>query len=477
MMAEATDYDAAIVGSGPNGLAAAIELARNGLKTVVIEAEETAGGGVRSAELTLPGFIHDTGSAVHPMALASPFFKSLPLSAYGLNWILPPVAMAHPFDDGRAALLSTSIDETAGTLGKDGPAYKKLISPIAEKWDTLAGDLLGNMRSSRDRLALLKFGIRAMASARDIIESRFHEQYAAGFFAGLCSHSVVPLENVASAAIGLVLCASGHGLGWPVPAGGSGRLGEALGTYLRSLGGKIEIAQKVRSLTDLPPSGVIFFDTSPRQMADICSGKLPVSYTRSMRKYRYGPGVFKLDWALSGPIPWKADGCSRAGTVHLGGSFAEIATSERAAWQGRVTSRPFVLLSQPSLFDASRVPAGYHIAWAYCHVPNGCNYDMTPYIETQVERFAPGFRELILARHKSSPADLEAGNANLIGGDIVGGAQTLTQIFCRPACRVDPYSTPLDNIYICSASTPPGAGVHGMCGYNAARDYLKRRKK
>jgi phytoene dehydrogenase-like protein len=476
-MTEATDYDATIVGSGPNGLSAAIELSRNGLKTVVIEAEDTAGGGARSAGLTLPGFIHDLGSAVHPMALASPFFKSLPLSGFGLNWILPPIALAHPFDDGTAALLSRSIDETADTLGTDGTDYKNLIAPLVAEWDRLIMDLLGDMRSSRYPLSLLKFGLQALASARDMVEAHFRGERAAGFFAGLCSHSVIPLEKVPSAAIGLVLCASGHKAGWPVPAGGAGSVSEALCGYLRSLGGKVETGHRFKSLREIPGPGALFFDTSPWQLADICAGKLPARYIKSMRKYRYGPGVFKLDWALSGPIPWKASGCNRAGTVHLGGSFAEIAASEQAAWEGRTTSRPFVLLSQPSLFDASRAPAGSHTAWAYCHVPNGQNYDMAPYIEAQVERFAPGFRELILARHKSAPSDLEAGNANLVGGDIVGGAQTLRQLFCRPACRIDPYSTPLDNIYICSASTPPGAGVHGMCGYNAARAYLKRRGK
>jgi phytoene dehydrogenase-like protein len=474
-MAEAFDYDATIVGSGPNGLAAAIELARNGLKTIVLEAEESAGGGARSAVLTLPGFIHDTGSAVHPMALASPFFKSLPLQEYGLSWITPPVSLAHPFDNGTAALLSESIDGTAATLGADGNAYKNLISPVTAAWDALTMDLLGDMRSATSPLALFKFGMSAMASARDVVEAYFREEHAAGFFAGLCAHSVIPLEKVPSSAIGLVLCAAGHKPGWPVPSGGSGSLAGALCGHLRSLGGKIETGHRVKLLTDIPRSRVIFFDTSPRQLADICTGILPDRYLRSLRRYSYGPGVFKVDWALSGPIPWKAAGCNEAGTVHVGGSFEEIAASEQAAWEGRVTSRPFVLLSQPSLFDASRAPVGSHTAWAYCHVPNGCNFDMTPYMEAQVERFAPRFRELILARHKSSPADLESGNANLIGGDIVGGAQTLRQLICRPTCRMDPYRTPLDNIYICSASTPPGAGVHGMCGYHAARSYLKRR--
>jgi len=477
MLIKANDFDATVVGSGPNGLAAAIELARNGLKTVVIEAEETAGGGARSAQLTLPGFIHDTGSAVHPMALASPFFKSLPLTEYGLNWIVPPVALAHPFDDGTAALLSESIDDTAGTLGKDGAAYKKLMAPIAADWDLLAGDLLGDMRSSGSPLTLLKFGIRALASARDMVQTYFQDERAAGFFAGLCAHSVIPLEQVPSAAIGLVLCAAGHKPGWPVPAGGAGNLAKALCGYLNSLGGKLETGHRVTSIADTPRSDVIFFDTSPQQLADIGEGTLPAGYIKSLRQYRYGPGVFKLDWALSGPIPWKATACNEAGTVHLGGSFTEIAVSERAAWEGRITSRPFVLLSQPSLFDASRAPAGSHTAWAYCHVPGGCNYDMTNYIEAQVERFAPGFRELIRGRYKSTPACLEAANANLIGGDIVGGAQTLKQLFCRPVCRMAPYRTPIANIYICSASTPPGAGVHGMCGYHAASSYLKQRRR
>ena len=476
-MSTAFDYDATIVGSGPNGLAAAIELARNGLSVMVIEAEGTAGGGARSSQLTLPDFIHDTGSAVHPMALASPFFNSLPLAEYGLKWVIPPIALAHPFDDGPAALLSQSLDETAGTLGIDGTAYKKLLAPVLADWDQLTLDLLGDMRSSKNPLALFKFGVRAFASARDMIESNFRGEHAAGFLAGLCAHSVLPLEKMPSAAIGLVLCAAGHKPGWPVPSGGSGSLSVALCGYLRSLGGKIETGCRVKSFADIPSSRVVFFDTSPRQLADICAGTLPAGYTQSLRRYRYGPGVFKLDWALSGPIPWKAAGCNKAGTVHLGGSFAEIAATERAVWDKRLTSRPFVLLSQPSLFDPSRAPAGRHTAWAYCHVPNSCNYDMAAYIEAQVERFAPGFRELILARHKSGPAELQNGNANLIGGDITGGAQTLSQLLCRPACRPNPYRSPLNNVYICSSSTPPGAGVHGMCGYHAARTFLERRRR
>lgn len=473
-MAEISRYDATIIGSGPNGLAAAIELARNGLKVIVIEAEETTGGGARSAGLTLPGFIHDMGSAVHPMALASPFFQSIPLERYGLKWIFPDVALAHPFDDGTAALLNNSIADTAKTLRNDGPAYIDLISSIGAEWGKLSGDLMGTMRSAREPLALFKFGRYAMHSARSLIESHFQGERAAGFFAGLCAHSVIPLEQVPSSAIGLVLCASGHKYGWPVPAGGSGSIAGALCGYLRYLGGTIETGHRITSLADLPGSKVTFFDTAPRQLAIIYRDRLPVRYTTSLQKYRYGPGVYKMDWALSGPIPWKAAECSYAGTVHIGGSYAEIAAAERAVWEGRVTARPFVLLSQPSLFDPSRAPAGSHTAWAYCHVPNGCNFDMSPYIETQVERFAPGFGELILSRHKSGPGDLEAGNANLIGGDIVGGAQTMWQIFCRPVCSMDPYRTPSANIYICSASTPPGAGVHGMCGYNAASAYLKR---
>lgn len=472
-MSEQYEYDAAIIGSGPNGLAAAIVLAQRGLKTIVYESEDTPGGGARSAELTIPGFIHDTGSAIHPMALASPLFKSLPLKEHGLDWIMPPAALAHPLDDGTAALLTNSLPETRASLGSDGAAYVKLIEPIAGDWDNLLDDILGNMRSIKHPLSMLKFASKAMSSARDLVESYLLGEKAAGLMAGLCAHSVMPLENYSSSAIGLVLCAASHRQGWPLPAGGAGNITRALSSILLSLGGKIVTGQRIKSgLQDLRAQS-FFFDTSPRRMSEICAGILPRLYLKTLQGYKYGPGIFKIDWALSGPVPWKAAECKPAGTVHLGGTFAEIAVAERAAWEGRVTTRPFVLLSQPSLFDPSRAPAGHHTAWAYCHVPNGCNFDMTPYIENQVERFAPGFRELVLARHTQKPAQLEAGNANLIGGDITGGAQTIKQLFCRPSCRVVPYRTPQKNIFICSASTPPGAGVHGMCGYHAAKAYLK----
>jgi phytoene dehydrogenase-like protein len=361
-------------------------------------------------------------------------------------------------------------------LGPDGPAYVKLMGPLLLQWDGLISDLLGDMRSSAHPLTLLKFALKAMPSARDMVESRFHGQHAAGLFAGLCAHSIIPLEDVPSAAIGLVLCTAGHRPGWPVPAGGSGSISRALASYFLSLGGKIETRHRVTSLADAASAGDVFFDTSPGQMASICSGALPERYLKSLRKYSYGPGIFKMDWALSGPIPWRAQECKSAGTVHLGGTFEEIARAERSCWEGNLTSRPFVLLSQPSLFDTSRAPAGFHTAWAYCHVPNGCNFDMAAYVENQVERFAPGFRELVMARHPSTPSSLEAGNANLVGGDITGGAQKLTQLFCRPTCSFNPYRTPRENIWLCSASTPPGAGVHGMCGYHAAVAYLRRRK-
>lgn len=476
-MSGSYNFDVAVIGSGPNGLSAAIELAANGLKVIVFEAKDTAGGAVRSASLTLPGFVHDSGSAVHPMAMASPFFRSLPLAAHGLTWLTPAAAVAHPFDNGTAIVLHRSIEDTARELGRDGNAYRHLISPLTASWDTLSLDLLGNMRSVRHPAILAKFGIHALASARDMIESNFQEERTAGFFAGLCAHSVIPLEMPFSSAIGLVLCAAGHITGWPVPAGGSGNITSALCSYLQSLGGRVETGHHIKTLSDIAGIRTFFFDTSPRDMAAICEGSLQDGYIKAMRRYRYGPGVFKMDWALSGPIPWKDEACKTACTVHLGSSYAEIAAAERAAWDGRVTSRPFVLLAQPCLADSSRAPAGFQTAWAYCHVPNGCNFDMSAYIEAQIERFAPGFSDLILARYKSSPSDLEAGNPNLIGGDITGGAQTSCQLLCRPVCRLDPYSTPADNIYICSASTPPGAGVHGMCGYHAARAYLKKLQK
>ena len=470
------DFDAAIVGSGPNGLAAAILLAQRGLKVIVLEGSARLGGSARTAELTLPGFRHDEGAAILPLATASPFFASLPLSQFGLKWINPPAALAHPFDDGTAALLTNSIEETGTTLGPDSVPYKRLMKPLVSSWDELRQDLLGTMRFPAHPIADSRLALKALRSAQGLSNSHFKGSKAKGFSAGLAAHSVLPLNRIPSAAIGLIMCITGHSTGWPIPSGGAGSISEALGQYLISLGGKVVTGHKVKAISDLPGTGVVFYDTSPRFILDIYSDQIPRGYRKALQGYRYGPGIFKMDWALSGPIPWKAKECCQAGTVHLGGSQPEIAEAELAAWQGKVAARPFVILVQPTLFDPSRAPAGKHIAWAYSHVPNGCNYDMTQYIESQVERFAPGFKDTVMARHSSTPATLETGNPNLVGGDIVGGAQTLRQIFCRPLCRAIPYSTPLKGVYLCSAATPPGAGVHGMCGFHAATAFLKRKQ-
>ncbi|HEX7363693.1 MAG TPA: NAD(P)/FAD-dependent oxidoreductase [Dehalococcoidia bacterium] len=466
------EHDAVIVGAGPNGLAAAITLAEKGLKPAILEGNNKIGGGARSSELTLAGFIHDTGSAIHPFGAASPFYSSLPLSQFGLEWINSPAALAHPFDDGSAVILGPSIAATAETLGVDAKKYTNLIRPCVGQWDKLIIDLLGTRRFPQHFLTLARFGLKGFCSAKIFTDRYFTGFRAKGFFAGLAAHSALPLNQIPSAAFGLTLCIAGHTIGWPVPKAGTGSLTTALSKYLYKLGGSIVTGHYVKSAADLPSSKSYFFDTSPATLVKIYDDLLPAGYKKKLQNYQYGPGVFKIDWALSAPIPWKAKECTQALTVHLGGTFDEIAKSELAAWHGRIIEKPFVILAQPSLFDSSRMPRNKHIAWAYCHVPNNSPSDMTEYIEAQIERFASGFRELILARHVSTPAKLEAENPNLVGGDIVGGAQTLKQILCRPTCNLVPYSTPLKGVYICSSSTPPGAGVHGMCGYHAASAYL-----
>jgi phytoene dehydrogenase-like protein len=458
--------DAIIVGSGPNGLAAAITLARAGRRVDVYEADTTAGGGSRSAPLTLPGFVHDVCSAIHPMALASPFFRSLPLAEHGLEWIEPPAMFAHPFDDVRAAIVERSLPATALGLGIDDGGYRRLIGPVVRAWDLIEDAILGPPRWPEHPVALARFGLDALQSADRLAHGYFHGARARGLLAGVAAHAMLPLDVLPSGAIALVLTAVAHAHGWPFPRGGAQRLSDALVSYLRSLGGRVFTDRRVVSVDALPPARAILFDLSPRPLLAVAGHRFPASYRRRLEQYRYGMGVFKVDWALDGPIPWKHAAVARAAPVHLGGTFEEIAASEYETWSGRATAKPFVLVAQQTLFDPSRAPAGKHTAWTYCHVPNGSTVDMLPRIEAQLERFAPGFRERVLARHVMTPADLERYNPNFAGGDIGAGVGDLWQFVARPTLRW--YRTPAHGLYICSASTPPGVGVHGMCGYFAA---------
>ncbi len=466
------DFDAIVVGSGPNGLAAAITLQQAGLSVLVVEGKDTIGGGLRSKELTLPGFVHDVCSAIHPMAVGSPFFSTLPLQAHGLEYIYPEVSAAHPFDDGTAAVLTRSIDTTAQLLGKDAETYRKLLMPIVKAWPGLAGDVLGPLRFPKHPVDMGLFGLKAITSAT-FLAQRFQTKEAKGLWAGMAAHSIQPLSNVATSAIGLVLMAVGHLWGWPIPKGGSQAIAQALASYFVSLGGKIETDFYVKSLDQLPPAKVVLLDVTPKQLLEMAGHKFSSVYKWQLERYRYGMGVFKIDWALDGPIPFTNKHCQQAGTVHLGNTFEEIAQNEQLTAKGQHPDKPFVLLAQQSLFDSTRAPAGKHTAWAYCHVPNGSQVDRTEAIEQQVERFAPGFRDRIVARHVMNTSQIEAYNPNYIGGDINGGIIDIRQLYTRPALRLSPYRTSAKGIYVCSSSTPPGGGVHGMCGYHAAQRALK----
>ena len=468
---------AVVIGSGPNGLAGAITLAQAGMEVEVHEAEPEVGGGLRSAEPTLPGFIHDICSSIHPLGLGSPFFRELELD---VDWVHPDAPAAHPFDDGTALLLERDLDATATGLGRDGRSYRELVEPLVRSWNQVESVLLGphpvsprgvlDLRRRLGTRGLVEALRDSLAAARPLAEGRFAEEGTRGWFAGHAAHSMLPLERRPSAGFGLALVTLGHAVGWPFPRGGSQRLADALVARLRELGGEVRTSSPV---DDLPRAEIVLADVVPRELVRLARGRLSERYEQRLRGYRHGPGAFKLDWALDGPIPWRAVECARAGTVHLGWKLDEISDSEWGAWSGRPGGRPFVLLAQTSLFDETRAPEGRHTAWAYCHVPNGSTLEMTERIEAQVERFAPGFGKTVLARSALGPAALQAHNRNLVGGDLNGGAMDLGQLFFRPVRSLVPYRTPLRGVYLCSSSTPPGGGVHGMCGNSAARAALR----
>ncbi len=463
------EADAFVVGSGPNGLSAAIVLAQAGLSVAVLEREDAIGGSCRTAALTLPGFRHDVCAAVFPLAAASPFFHGLPLERHGLEWIRSPACLAHPFDDGTAAVLWPSLERTAEELG-GAPRYLRLLRALLPRADELLADLLAPPHLPSRPAPLARFGAWALRSGESAARRLSPDARARGLFAGLFAHSMLALDAPMSAAAGLLLALAAHADGWPIAKGGSQAVIEALAAHLRSLGGVLRTSAGVESLAQLPPARLVLCDLTPRQLSRIAEGRLSAGFEKSLARYRYGLAAFKLDWALDRPIPWTAPACAEAATVHLGGGLEEIVESERAAWEGTPSRRPFVILSQPSLFDPSRAPAGAHTAWAYAHVPNGHPEDVTERIEAQVERFAPGFRRTVIARSALSPSDLEGHNPNLVGGDISGGLFDLGQAFLRPTARL--YGTSEANLFLCSASTPPGPGVHGMCGYHAAKAAL-----
>lgn len=464
-------YDAVVVGSGPNGLAAGIRLAQTGCSVLLLEGSDTLGGGARTAELTLPGFLHDTCSAIHPLGLGSPFFSTLPLHKYGLEWIQPEFPFAHPLDEGTAAVLPRDLASTSRE-------WRKLFEPFVNNWQAVANEFLQPMlHFPRCPLLMSRFGLLGLRSAQNLVRRRLMDERERALFAGVAGHSFLPLDQVPSAAFGIVLGLLAHAVGWPMPRGGSQQITNALAAHFQSLGGIIQSGTPVETLEQLPPARAILLDITPRQLLRIAGAKLPSGYKEKLERYRYGPGIFKIDYALNSPIPWKAKDCARAGTLHLGGGFAEIAIAERQIWQGKVPERPFVLLAQQSVFDPTRAPAGKHVAWAYCHVPHGSMADCTGLIDAQIERFAPGFRDCILARATKNCAEMERYNPNYVGGDINGGATIFRQLLARPVLSANPYRTAIPGVYLCSSATPPGGGVHGMCGFHAANAALRALKK
>jgi len=465
---------AVVVGAGPNGLAAAIRLAQAGVHTTVYEARDSVGGGSRTQELTLPGFRHDVCSAVHPLAVGSPFLRTLPLADYGLEWIHPEFALAHPFDDGTAAVLSRSLEDTGVRLGEDANAYRRLFQPFVENWDALANAILGPiLRMPTNPLLMARFGLHARRSATALARSSFKTEKARALFMGLAAHANVPLTSPLTASFGVVLGSAAHAVGWPFPRGGSQSIANAMAGYLTELGGEVVTSRPIESLDRLGEQDAILFDLTPRQVLAIAGDRLSDGYRRKLARFRYGAGVFKVDYALDAPVPWSADECRRAGTLHLGGTMTEIVEAEAAVARGQAPARPYVLVAQQSLTDPSRAPDGRHTLWTYCHVPHGSTEDATDRIEAQIERFAPGFRQHILARHVMSPVELEAYNENYVGGDIAGGSHGGLQLFFRPTPSISPYRTSDPRVFMCSASTPPGAGVHGMCGFFAAQATLR----
>ena len=465
-------YDVIVIGAGPNGLSAAIATARAGFRTLVVEAHATPGGGARTSELTLPGFHHDVCSSVHPLGAGSPWFGDLDLGAFGLAWVTPPAALAHVMGDGRVVTLERSVVDTAAQLGEDRAAYTDLMGPLADRFAELAEMFLGPLRLPAAPILAARFGLRAIRSLRGLVR-RFRGDLAPALLGGIAAHGMVPLEATATAAIALMLGLAGHAVGWPLARGGSRAITDALVATLRAHGGELELGTHVTSLRQLPVARAYVFDTSPRALLRIAGDRLPARYRARLERFRYGPGVYKMDWALAGPIPWRDPRAARAATVHLSGDVDHIAASERAVHAGAVGPRPFTLVVQPTLFDPTRAPAGKHIAWAYCHVPAGQRIDASALLEDHIEQFAPGFRDLVLARAARDPIDVETYDANYVGGDINGGLSDLRQLFFRPVAKADPYSTPARDIFMCSSSTPPGGGVHGMCGYWAARSVLQ----